>query len=260
MIKQFLIIQLLLGVCYGYCDWAPDKPKIHQSLLSGLQKSKVICHNHIMVLFNNDIGFPFASYAVHTQEQMSKLQGGRKDFIPDPSIPLSQQHLPNDTIFHLPYSRGHLTPSFIMTYDKSPNGAWEETYYMSNILPQTAYLNEGGWEKLEMNIVNALQQQPSGTTWEIYTGGFWNGQEELGANLKEIKTDYLFWKAICNRKKCSSGLITAYNHDGVLRWNVLPVAKLLPGLFDECCPWNKALSEWVSLLINVNEHSGRVIN
>lgn len=255
MIKEFLIVQLLLGICYADCDWSPEKPHIGSTSLSGLQKSHVICHDHIMVLFNKEIGFPFATYAIHTQNQMSRLQGGRKEFVPDPKIPLSEQHLPNDTIFHFPYSRGHLTPSYIMTYDKTSNGAWEETYYMSNILPQTAYLNEGLWEKLEMNIVDSLQQQPPGTIWEIYTGGFWDGKNELGASSNEIKTDYLFWKAFCNRKKCSSGMITAYNHDGVLRWNVVPVAKLLPGLFEQCCPWNKALDEWKALLHDVTEHT-----
>lgn len=259
MIRQFLVIQFLLGLCYADCNWSPEKPNLKSSLVSPLQNSEIVCHEHIMILFNKQIGFPFASYAIHTQDQMSKLQGGRKEFIPDPLIPLNQQHLPNDTIFHLPYSRGHLTPSFIMTYDKTPNGAWEETYYMSNILPQTAYLNEGPWEKLEMNIVDTLQQEPEGTAWEIYTGGFWNGQSELDANPTEVKTDYLFFKAFCNRKTCSSGLITAFNHNGTLRWDVVPVANLLPGLFDQCCPWNKALNDWKALLQNVNNEQSHII-
>jgi len=260
MIRQFLVIQFLLGLCLADCDWTPETPNLKSSFVTPLQNSDIVCHEHIMVLFNNQIGFPFASYAIHTQEQMTNLQGGRKDFMPDPVIPLSNQHLPNDTIFHLPYSRGHLTPSFIMTYDKTPNGAWEETYYMSNILPQTAYLNEGPWEKLEMNIVDTLQQQPEGTVWEIYTGGIWNGQSELETYPTEVKTDYLFFKAFCNRKICSSGLITAYNHEGTLRWDVVPVAKILPGLFDQCCPWNKALNEWKALLQNVTNVSSPFIS
>lgn len=255
MIKQFLFLQLLFTLSTSKCQWTVEDPNIASSQIKALQQSEIICHNHIMVLFRKNIKLPFATYAIHSQEQMTNLQGGRKEFIFDPSINETDQYNPNSTIYKYPYSRGHLTPSYIMTYDKTPSGAWDETYYISNILPQTAYLNEGPWEKLEMNIVDSLSNQPKGTKWEIYTGGFWNGDDEyvLSNELNEIKKDYLFWKAFCDRKKCLSGMITAYNHKGILRWDVVPVSRLLNGLFDQCCPWNQALDDWKHLLNGVED-------
>lgn len=248
------------------CNWTVEAPAISHTPLRALAVSDIVCHNHIMLLFDKTIGFPFASYAIHTKEQMSKLQGGRKDFVLDPLIPSYDQHAVNDTIFKYPYSRGHLTPSHIMSYDKSTGGAWEETYYISNILPQTALLNEGAWEKFETNIINALGMQPDGTVWEIYTGGFWNGKYSAtqmfnssnsanedaavdAANQHNVVVkDYLFWKAFCDRQKCSSGIITAFHHDGTTRWNVHSVNYLIPGIFTKCCPDNKNLDTWNRLL------------
>jgi len=238
------------------CDWTPEKPQKSIISLPSLSLSKTICHNNIMTLYDDTIKFPFATYAMHKQEQMSKLLGGRKDFVLDPLIPVNEQHAVNDTVFHSPYSRGHLTPSYIMSYDKSKNGAWEETYYISNILPQTAKLNEGAWEKFEMNIIDTLEKQPNGTIWEIYTGGFWNGKfsfhfNEFG-NKEEIK-DYLFWKAFCNRQTCNSAMITAYHHQDNTYWSVKPINHLLRGLFPKCCPNNNKLDSWKILLNGVAE-------
>lgn len=252
----FLFTSLLLATVSGQCNWTVEVPQRKTTPVHSLATTDIICHNHIMVLYDYTIEFPFATYAVHTQEQMSRLLGGRKSFIPDPTIALNKQHFENDTIFHEPYSRGHLTPSHIMSYDKSAGGPWEETYYMSNILPQVASLNEGPWEKLESNIVKELGEQPEGTIWEIYTGGFWNGKYSISFNTMrdyEAVKDYIFWKAFCDRKRCNSGMITAFHHDNVTRWSVYSVNTLIPGLFPGCCPDNRELSQWSILLNGVIE-------
>lgn len=253
----FITVSLLLSVigCDAQCNWTHEVPSRKSSPLHSLAVTEVVCHNNIMVLYDTTIKFPFATYAVHKQEQMGKLLGGRKNFVPDPSIPMSKQHYENDTIFHSPYSRGHLTPSHIMSYDKSDGGPWQESYYMSNILPQTAVLNEGDWEKFEANIVNALGKQPTGTVWEIYTGGFWNGKYSLtytGPRDYNVVKDYLFWKAFCDRKRCSSGMITAFHHENTTRWGIHPINSLIPGIFPECCPDNRQLNQWHSLMDGIS--------
>lgn len=238
------------------CSWAPETPQRKSSPLHSLVVTDIVCHNNIMVLYDSTIDFPFATYAIHTKEQMGKLLGGRKSFVPDPSIPINKQHFENDTIFHTPYSRGHLTPSHIMSYDKSPGGPWQESYYMSNILPQVASLNEGAWEKFEANIVEELGSQPNGTAWEIYTGGFWNGKYSITFNsLRDYEAvkDYLFWKAFCDRKRCLSGMITAFHHENVTRWGIHSVNELVPGIFVDCCPDNRELSQWAVLMKGIAE-------
>lgn len=265
--NPLLFVALLAAVSgtSGQCDWTPEVPQKTHTPVHSLIVTDTICHNHIMVLYDYTIEFPFATYAMHTKEQMSQLLGGRKSFVPDPTIPLNKQHFENDTIFHTPYSRGHLTPSHIMSYDKSPGGPWEETYYMSNILPQVATLNEGAWEKFESNIVKELASQPDGTVWEIYTGGFWNGKYSVNFNsLRDYEAvkDFMFWKAFCDRKTCNSGMVTAFHHENATRWSIHSVDTLIPGLFPLCCPDSNRLSQWAVLLdgvIEMLEHNKHLI-
>jgi hypothetical protein len=251
----FLIITFFAG-SQAQCDWTVEVPQKHLTPLHSLSITETVCHNNIMVLYDNTIKLPFATYAIHTQEQMTRLLGGRKDFILDPLIPNNLQHTPNDTIYHYPYSRGHLTPSYIMSYNQSVGGPWQETYYISNILPQELSFNEGAWEKFEMNVINNLEKQPNGTKWEVYTGGFWNGKYSYkynqDGNHDTIK-DYLFWKAFCDRKACNSGMITAFQSGGKIRWSVHPINTFIPGLFPKCCPYNNNLEKWKMLLEGVTQ-------
>ena len=241
----------LPSLCIRKCRWTPECPRLLESPYREMRESEIVCHNNIMTLFDKRLGFPFATYAIHSQNEMTRLAGGRKEFTIDPLVNVHDQHFPNDTIFHTPYSRGHLTPSYIMSYDKRANGPWQESYMMTNILPQIAVFNEGAWERFEMNIVQGLVHEPEGTIWEIYTGGFWNGNQKLHEN--ESIPQYVFWKAFCDRKICSSGLIVAKGYDSGIAWEVMPVIKMFPGLFDQCCPWNKALDKWKHLLNDVDD-------
>lgn len=70
----------------------------------------------------------------------------RPDFRPDPRLPDDFQR-----IGHYDYSgsgldRGHLVPSADRFADRKQN---EQTFYLSNIVPQTKDLNQFPWEKLE---------------------------------------------------------------------------------------------------------------
>lgn len=209
------------------CDWTFENPKIKDTI--------TICHNHLMILYDIKSKFPFASYSVYNPIEMQHLEGGRKNFIYDPSIDINYQHSPTDDVWKSPYSRGHLTPSNIMSYDKTPNGAWEETYYISNILPQLIRLNEIGWEHFESNITQLLSKQKHNTIWEIYTGGYWINDD------RTQPPDY-FWKAFCNRDECSSAAIFA-THEDDPKWFIEPVSTKLPELFIKCCN-NEIGNEW----------------
>jgi len=65
---------------------------------------------------------------------------------------------PNSTIFNNYWSRGHLCPSFVMSFDKSANGSWESTYKMSNIVPQNINFNIKNWKYLEYNTIKFASQ------------------------------------------------------------------------------------------------------
>jgi len=227
----------------GDCSWVLDKSFInHYRYFS---KHNIICHKDIMIFYNLNYKLPFSSYAIHSSQQVNNLLGGRKTFINDPLIPNNKQHSPDDYIFKSPYSRGHLTPSHIMSYNKTDNGPWYQTYYITNVLPQSLRLNEGQWELFEQNIINKLSSL-NNTIWEIYTGGSWNPQ--ISKN-KFATEEYIFWKAICNRELCDSVLISAYTKpNNTIFWEISNINKYLTGYFSDCCSDKFIENDWKNLL------------
>lgn len=67
------------------------------------------------------------------------------DFIPDPDLPSSAQIAPS-TYLTTGYDRGHLAPAASM--DFTPSSA-QQSYLMSNIVPQLPAFNRQGWAELE---------------------------------------------------------------------------------------------------------------
>lgn len=70
----------------------------------------------------------------------------RPDFRPDPRLPAGFRRI---EYFHYSgsgFDRGHLVPSADRFGNRKLN---EETFYMTNIVPQTGSLNQFPWEKLE---------------------------------------------------------------------------------------------------------------
>lgn len=210
------------------CDWSPEQPNIPDST--------TICHPELMIVFDESVKLPIMSYAIHTQEQVWTLEGGRKEFIYDPNISHTNQYSPHDDVYKTPMSRGHLTPSDIMSYDKTPDGPWYSTYYISNVLPQNAKMNEDVWAHFEKKVIDTLKSMPNGTSWEVYTGGYWNG-------TRNTNPDY-FWKAFCHRASCSSGLIMA-SHEPEPQWTTHAVGDYW-NIFAECCP-NHYNEDWDSV-------------
>ncbi len=70
----------------------------------------------------------------------------RPDFRPDPRLPGSFLHIGYYDYSGSGYDRGHMVPSADRFANKKLN---EETFLMTNIIPQTAALNQFLWEKLE---------------------------------------------------------------------------------------------------------------
>ncbi|MGD9563463.1 MAG: DNA/RNA non-specific endonuclease [Pyrinomonadaceae bacterium] len=70
----------------------------------------------------------------------------RPDFQPDPRLPLSFTRIGYFDYSGSGYDRGHMVPSADRFADRELN---EETFLMTNIVPQTAALNQHPWEKFE---------------------------------------------------------------------------------------------------------------
>lgn len=70
----------------------------------------------------------------------------RPDFSPDPRLPDGFRRIQYFDYSGSGFNRGHLVPSADRFANKRLN---EETFLMTNIVPQTPALNQGPWERLE---------------------------------------------------------------------------------------------------------------
>jgi endonuclease G, mitochondrial len=79
-----------------------------------------------------------------------------ESFWDDPRLPLSQQIGSGGfgQVGEVKYDRGHMVPNFAIN-TQFGRIAQAETFFMSNIIPQRASTNRGGWQRLERAIIRA---------------------------------------------------------------------------------------------------------
>ena len=101
----------------------------------------------------------------------------RGNFRPDPDLPADWRVSPND-YRGSGYDRGHVCPSGDRTSSRADNDA---TFYMSNMLPQTAELNRAVWADFE-NALRSIVRQNN----EIYVIAGGSGQAGTIAEGKVV--------------------------------------------------------------------------
>lgn len=110
----------------------------------------------------------------------------RPDFRPDPRLPDGFRRIGYYAYSGSGYNRGHLVPSADRFANPQLN---EETFMMTNIVPKTAALNQGPWEKLERHA-RALARR-LGTVQQI--AGCYGEKERLKGKVS-VPTNC--WKII----------------------------------------------------------------
>ncbi len=97
------------------------------------------------ISYNNSRGTAnWVAWRTTREDLGSKLQ--RPDFRPDPRSPAGFARIAYFDYSGSGYNRGHLLPSADRFGDATRN---EETFFMTNIVPQTGSLNQYPWETLE---------------------------------------------------------------------------------------------------------------
>lgn len=165
----------------------------------------------------------------------------RGKFRPDPDLPADWQISPTD-YRNSGYDRGHVCPSGDRTGSRADNDA---TFYMSNMLPQTAELNRAVWADLE-NALRGIVRQGN----EIYViaggsvGG--SGTAKTIANGK-VTVPQVCWKV---------ALILPEGKNDFKRINaqtrVLAVA--MPNVADK----KLAASDWRNYIVTTQKLSGAI--
>ncbi|WP_242006252.1 DNA/RNA non-specific endonuclease [Acetobacter estunensis] len=112
---------------------------------------------------------------------------GRGQFHEDLRLPVEQRSEPYD-YKRSGWSRGHLTPSG----DAPTRASREETFALSNIVPQATRLNEGAWSHIEINVRQLARQ--AGEVHVVTGPAFREGMGRIGAD--HVRVPSSLWKAV----------------------------------------------------------------
>jgi endonuclease G len=111
------------------------------------------------------------------------------NFAPDTSLPAGWYQVQPNDYSGSGYDRGHTCPSGDRTVTQAIN---DQTYLMSNIMPQLAANNQGPWVDLE-NYCRTLAAQ--GNEMYIIAGGYGN-IGNIGAGANRIIVPAVTWKVV----------------------------------------------------------------
>ncbi|MBT0810175.1 DNA/RNA non-specific endonuclease [Litoribacter ruber] len=124
-----------------------SSPEFSHPTLSVNQEGELISHSAYSLAYDEENE---QAYWVSYKLTADMLNGGVKrgnNFREDPTVSTASAS-PLD--YRLSgYDRGHLAPAGDFTYSKS---AMDESFYMSNMSPQTPAFNRGIWKKLEEQV------------------------------------------------------------------------------------------------------------
>lgn len=118
-----------------------------------------------------------------TPEHVNGSQERTDDFREDLSVSTGSATL--DDYKYSGYDRGHLCPAGSMTQNKT---AMSETFYLSNMSPQTAGFNRGVWSRFEAQVREWVNTY--GDVWEVTGPIFKNNLDTIGVNQITVPGSY----------------------------------------------------------------------
>jgi hypothetical protein len=114
-----------------------------------------------------------------------------------------------------------------MSWNKSDNGPWYDTYYMTNVAPQYWTFNQQQWADLERDVIDWIDSTQK--TLYIFTGtGFWNFSSAASKKSYDgIVVPDFYFKAMCQPYDRQSRVIIASNDESASGWDKsLPVSQI----------------------------------
>lgn len=104
-----------------------------------------LCRIAYVTHYNKTEKLPIFSAELLIPENLNGKNQRSNNFQEDPSLPHHLQVIEQDLI-STGFDRGHLAPAEDM---RQNSAALEQSFYMSNIVPQNLYMNRGAWKSLE---------------------------------------------------------------------------------------------------------------
>ena len=153
------------------------------------RKEQVIKHEGYTVSYNSDYCIAnWVAYELTAQEAKSKKNARSNKFVPDPMV--KGATATNEDYTRTGYDRGHLAPAGDMKWSAK---AMRESFYFSNICPQSPGLNRGIWKDLEeQSRLWAIDYSPSCMVTGPVSS---DDMKRLGKNRVGIPKS--FYKVLC---------------------------------------------------------------
>ncbi len=154
MMKRLLytISLLVIAAAFTACDRInatgpaekiSDPDKLTQVITAKNLDSRLKYYDGMTVNFNPSLHIPNWVAWELTGEETKGNEPRTNKFFQDESVPGCPRH---SDYSYSGYDRGHMAPAGDMKWSKD---AMAETFYMTNICPQSHKLNSGSWKKLE---------------------------------------------------------------------------------------------------------------
>jgi endonuclease G len=128
---------------------------------TGGSGDRLICHSFYVISYSTTLRNPVWTSYRQTRamseggDRIGRYQG---TFRPDPALTAAQQGAHADYV-HPPFDRGHLTPA----NDAIDMPHQSDTFFITNVVPQSFQLNERDWQYLEASV-----HQLAETAGEVY--------------------------------------------------------------------------------------------
>jgi endonuclease G len=132
------------------------------------------------------------------KEQLVNKDYKRPYFIMDPLVESGSADWRNYK--NSGYDKGHLCPAADMEFDK---GAYDDTFYTSNISPQNHDFNAGIWNRLEQKVRYWATRYDS---VYVVTGGVTTDQDKV-IGTEKVKVPKYFYKILLRKDKGSYQMI-----------------------------------------------------
>lgn len=159
--------------------------------LEPLSKGEIIKHTYYTLAYSEADEQAYWVFYHLTPELINGTQSRTDDFRADPLVSTGSASL--EDYKGSGYDRGHLCPAADMTLNKT---SMSETFYLSNMTPQTHGFNAGVWSRLETKVREwALQYDGL----YVVAGGILSEKSaSIGAN--EVTVPKRFYKVIYDEK------------------------------------------------------------
>ena len=170
-----------------------------------------LCKINYAVIHRCSVKAPVAVFEHITPQAISGPAKRQDDFRPDPQVHEQCRATLSDYAGN-PYDRGHMSAAGNNTQTRE---IMSESFFLSNMIPQTPNNNRGIWRILEMQIRDQVKQ--TGTPLYVISGGIYDpGHLKIG---NDVGVPTRLFKIIVNKQ---TGNVTAF----LMPNSALPVSDL----------------------------------